>query len=100
MYFSSCLPEQEDKQQGYWCFTVSLYKSLGYHCSNYSLSQTYNIGKEQTVMLHQHLIALNNGIFLIFQILDTIGQLNGKSSSTWSPKVSISTLMYSSYGVG
>ena len=29
-------------------------------------------------MLHQHLIALNNGIFLIFQILDTIGQLNRK----------------------
>ena len=29
-------------------------------------------------MLHQHLIALNNGIFLIFQILYAIGQLNGK----------------------
>ena len=29
-------------------------------------------------MLHQHLIPLNNGIFLIFQILDTIGQLNGE----------------------
>ena len=59
-------------------FAVSLYKSLGYHCGNHCLSKTYNIGKEQTVMLHQHLIALNNGIFLIFQILNTIGQLNGK----------------------
>ena len=29
-------------------------------------------------MLHQHLVSLNNGIFLILQILDTIGQLNGE----------------------
>lgn len=54
-------------------FTVSLYKAFGNHCGYHRLSQTHYIGKEQTVMLHQHLKTLNNGIFLIFQILDAIG---------------------------
>ena len=31
MYFSSCLPEQEDKQQGYWCFKYTTIEKSAAH---------------------------------------------------------------------
>ena len=48
--------------------TVLFDKALGYHCSHDGLTRTHHVGKEETVVLFQHLIALNDGISLILQI--------------------------------
>ena len=48
---------------------VRLDESLGYHRGDDSLAETHHVGKEETVVLHQHLIALYHGIVLIANIL-------------------------------
>ena len=53
--------------------SVGLHKPFGYHGGNHRLSQTHHIGQEQAIVFHQHLIALDDGILLILQILHTIG---------------------------
>ena len=59
-------------------FAVGFHKALGYHGGYHGFSQTDDIGEKQTIVLHQHLVALNNRILLVFQILDTVGKLNGE----------------------
>lgn len=56
-------------------FTISLNESFGNHCRNHCLAKTNNIREEQSIVLQQHLIALDYRVLLIFQLLDSIGEL-------------------------
>ena len=51
--------------------SICFNKSLGNHRGNNGFTQTHHIGKEEAIVLHQHLITLNHGIVLIADILHT-----------------------------
>ncbi len=55
---------------------IRLHESLGYHRGDDGLAETHHIGKEETVVLHQHLIALYHGIVLIANVLHAIRHLH------------------------
>ena len=58
--------------------SICFNKSLGYHRGNNGFTQTHHIGKEEAIVLHQHLITLNHGIVLIADILHTLRHFHRK----------------------
>ena len=58
--------------------SICFNKSLGNHRGYNGFTQTHHIGKEETIVLHQHLITLNHGIVLIADILHTLRHFHRK----------------------
>ena len=58
--------------------SICFNKSLGNHRGNNGFTQTHHIGKEEAIVLHQHLITLNHGIVLIADILHTLRHFHRK----------------------
>ena len=58
--------------------SICFNKSLGNHRGNNGFTQTHHIGKEESIVLHQHLITLNHGIVLIADILHAFRRFHRK----------------------
>ena len=46
-------------------FPICLDKTLCNHCCNHCLTKTHNVGQKETIVLKEHLVALNHSIFLV-----------------------------------